>query len=245
VPLDLSGKGTKKIYDDAKLSFSRSDEEPNSETYNRRDLGFDKHAPQEKDVRWMLSLRSLQRIGWDSFLLLLLAYTIVSMPLRLGFEIQADDATYWFELSCDIAFLCDVLLNFRTSYFEDDDTEVFDPKLCALNYLRTWFVLDLISSIPNLGVRPLKVAKIFMVLRLLKITKLIQGGAMENLQDWFQLNRSLFEMIKLLLITASLSHIISCFWACVPLSRLHLPSPAFSMHPPRPRPGTTFQHRHP
>ncbi len=42
----------------------------------------------------------------------------------------------------------DIILNFRTTYVSKSGQVTYEPRLIALNYLRGWFLLDLLAAIP-------------------------------------------------------------------------------------------------
>lgn len=44
--------------------------------------------------------------------------------------------------------LSDILLNFRTTFVSNKGEVVSDSKLIAINYLRGWFVVDLLAALP-------------------------------------------------------------------------------------------------
>lgn len=44
--------------------------------------------------------------------------------------------------------IVDILLNFTTTYVSKSGQVVFEHKLIALNYIRGWFLLDLIAAVP-------------------------------------------------------------------------------------------------
>lgn len=44
--------------------------------------------------------------------------------------------------------LADILLNFRTTYVSRKGEVVSDWRSIALNYLRGWFVVDLLAALP-------------------------------------------------------------------------------------------------
>ena len=48
----------------------------------------------------------------------------------------------------DLFFLTDIVLNFHTSYVGEDGEVITDPKQIRGYYLRTWFVVDLVTSLP-------------------------------------------------------------------------------------------------
>ena len=55
----------------------------------------------------------------------------------------------WFELSVDIAFVCDILINFITAYHDPNrKCLVCSPKRIAMKYLKGYFVLDLVATLP-------------------------------------------------------------------------------------------------
>ena len=51
-------------------------------------------------------------------------------------------------LIVDCMFVLDILLNFRTTYISSSDVLERDPKMLAVNYLKTWFIIDLLAAIP-------------------------------------------------------------------------------------------------
>jgi hypothetical protein len=48
----------------------------------------------------------------------------------------------------DILFLVDVVVSFNTAYFDDNSILVDDRLQIALNYMKSWFVLDVGTSVP-------------------------------------------------------------------------------------------------
>ena len=111
------------------------------------------------------------RFYWDLCMLLLLVANLIILPVAISF-FNDDLSTRWVVFNClsDTIFLIDIVVNFRTGQsvitlqvlprprwplcvsgiMQADNSEqvILDPKLIARDYLRTWFFLDLISSIP-------------------------------------------------------------------------------------------------
>ena len=48
----------------------------------------------------------------------------------------------------DLIFIFDLIVNFYAAFYNKNDELVVDKKLIAKNYLRGWFFLDFIASIP-------------------------------------------------------------------------------------------------
>jgi len=44
-------------------------------------------------------------------------------------------------------FIADILINFRTTYLHNGEV-VSDPRKIAVNYIKTWFLIDAAAAIP-------------------------------------------------------------------------------------------------
>ena len=88
----------------------------------------------------------------------------------------------------DLIFLVDVILMFMTAYYDDDFSIISDRKLIAINYLKTWFTIDILAIIPfeiftnnNKGYNDIvrlarlsRMQKLIKMLRLVRIMKLFK-----------------------------------------------------------------------
>lgn len=45
-------------------------------------------------------------------------------------------------------FMVDIVINFRTTYVNQQDEVVSHPGKIALHYLRGWFIIDMVAAIP-------------------------------------------------------------------------------------------------
>ncbi|XP_059165067.1 potassium/sodium hyperpolarization-activated cyclic nucleotide-gated channel 4-like isoform X1 [Physella acuta] len=100
---------------------------------------------------WVIHPCSNFRFYWDLFMLVLLIANLIVLPVAISFF--KDDLTpQWIVFNCisDTVFFLDIIINFRTGIILNDyaDEIILDPKRIAKHYLKTWFFLDLISSIP-------------------------------------------------------------------------------------------------
>jgi len=89
-----------------------------------------------------------KRLGWDFMILLLLVYTALWVPLRVGFEFDPPTGVKALELVVDLVFLADVVVNFLTSFECENGLMEYRVSAIALRYAKGWFWIDLISSIP-------------------------------------------------------------------------------------------------
>ena len=134
-------------------------------------------------------------------------------------------------------FILDIFLNFRTGYMLEDGTEESGGRKIALMYLQTFFIIDVVSSIPvdrivewssggggdtgNLesiqGAKALKASKVLKVSRVLKLSKLTRllksNQWMERMEDHMTIGRNQIKLVKLLVLTLAIAHINACIWA--------------------------------
>lgn len=88
---------------------------------------------------------------WDWVILLLTFYTAVAVPFNVAFtERESDDYITMVVIDgiVDIVFFVDVILNFHTTFVGPGGEVVSDPKIIRMNYLKTWFIIDLLSCLP-------------------------------------------------------------------------------------------------
>lgn len=84
---------------------------------------------------------------WDWVILFLTLYTTISVPFLVCFAFE-HDAVSVLDLLVDWMFLADIALNFHTTYVGKDGEVIDDLKMIRWNYIRSWFFLDLVSSLP-------------------------------------------------------------------------------------------------
>ncbi|CAH1788036.1 unnamed protein product, partial [Owenia fusiformis] len=106
---------------------------------------------------------------WDWMILLLVLYTAVFTPYVAAFLLNEDEARMKLnqnsatrlqnaktnqadplviiDLIVDVMFIADILINFRTTYVANGEVES-DPQKIAVNYVKSWFLIDAIAAIP-------------------------------------------------------------------------------------------------
>jgi len=178
---------------------------------------------------------SFYRMAWDMMIMLLLGYICVSMPYALGFG--QSDALDTVDRVFDMIFCVDVVLNFRTSYCDRDETIVVDGCQIAKKYLKSWFLLDFVSSVPfdmiTAGIMPnltparlLKIGKIAKVMKLLRISKMLSVLAESELMEKVdekstsRTHQTFVRIMKLVCMAFLVGHWLACFGAAVDTSSL-------------------------
>lgn len=70
-------------------------------------------------------------------------------------------------------FFIDILINFNTTFYNNEGTEMFSRKLIAIKYLTgARFYVDFLSTIPLDEMFPVKSLEIFGILKVLRIQRL-------------------------------------------------------------------------
>lgn len=70
------------------------------------------------------------------------------MPYRVCFI--EETTTEWFIIDTilDALFAMDIIVNFNSAFIDDEGNLVTKRKQITINYLKSWFTLDLIACIP-------------------------------------------------------------------------------------------------
>lgn len=169
------------------------------------------------------------KIFWDSFIGILIIYSCITLPLQVAFESYTHDIqgfyVFVFDYVVDCFFFIDIVLNFNTAYFSTvHDSYITVKKMIAYRYMSTYFLIDLIGTVPidkivdslieNNNLAALRLIKVFRLLRLVKLVKLLDAGYLTIWVDEFRGANAatvmiFFTVMKVLV----LSHFVAClFW---------------------------------
>lgn len=87
---------------------------------------------------------------WDWVILCLTFYTAIMVPYNVAFKNKTseDVSLLVVDSIVDVIFFIDIVLNFHTTFVGPGGEVVSDPKVIRMNYLRSWFVIDLLSCLP-------------------------------------------------------------------------------------------------
>jgi len=177
---------------------------------------------------------STVKIYWESIVLFLLMYTLVVLPLRVGFsasELFEHQAIVAIDLIVDLLFGVDIFITSISAY-ESKQNLVIDQKKILKNYLFSlWFPLDLCAAIPfhliftSLGsgtdnplipVKGVKAAKFLKFMRLIRVLKLMRlhrvWPVFAKLEDNPSLKRNQVRAAKICFVLISAFHFFACIW---------------------------------
>mmetsp|Transcript_9926 Transcript_9926/g.22814 ORF Transcript_9926/g.22814 Transcript_9926/m.22814 type:complete len:504 (-) Transcript_9926:1962-3473(-) len=205
---------------------------------------IEKKAVLNESDAWKINPKNKFRMGWDLFLIMpFLIYMTIAMPFRLCFANDPIIFTpmYWFEFMIDMMFILDMIFNFMTGYYvelEGSEEDLVEYDLCsiAVRYLKTWFLLDLVSGIPfalielmsggGSGAGAFKGAKVLKLLRFLKLGRLLKvekilsnldRDTLDRLEDFLQdqETRSAILLANLGCFMGFVCHLLACGFVVV------------------------------
>ena len=177
------------------------------------------------------------RFAWDILVVLAVLIDLVLVPFKLSFkdkaESEGDSIIGRLDTGLTIFFFLDILLSFHTSFYQDG-TLIFRHKAIAIDYLKGWFIVDIIASFPYQWTssyassspdtddkyyprspfsEPLNLLRFVNLLQGVRVFKLIR--IMEKLMvymDFKPLINGVISLIKLFLMIFYLSHWCACGW---------------------------------
>ena len=126
-------------------------------------------------------------------------------------------------------FCCDVGMNFLTGFIAEGGIEEMDPSLVASNYVRGWFTIDLLSSLPfdvifesgaagaAGGAKLLKAGKAMKILKMARLSKLVKMANATHAEAVEELVASssigfFLTLLKLICVAYFSCHLIACLW---------------------------------
>nr|XP_055059566.1 potassium/sodium hyperpolarization-activated cyclic nucleotide-gated channel 2-like [Misgurnus anguillicaudatus] len=174
--------------------------QPGVNKFSLRMYGSQKEVEKEQERvksagNWIIHPYSDFRFYWDFTMLLFMVGNLIIIPVGITF-FKEETTTPWiiFNVISDTFFLMDLVLNFRTGIIIEDNSDIIlDPSTIKVKYLRTWFIVDFVSSIPvdyiflivekgidsevyktARALRIVRFTKILSLLRLLRLSRLIR-----------------------------------------------------------------------
>jgi len=76
-----------------------------------------------------------RKVIWDIWIALLILYSIIAIPFRIGFQIQSNLDSKIFDYIVDCFFCIDIILNFNTAVIVNEKL-IINRKEIALNYFK-------------------------------------------------------------------------------------------------------------
>ena len=187
--------------------------------------------------KYIIFSNSRYRILWNIMIYILIFYSILLIPLDIGFNKECFIQNYYlpyitlFHLLRDIIFIIDILLVFFTAIHDNKGQYSFDLKKIAFKYIYSTFIFDFIASFPldiilkfdinNCGQTGVDDSKLTLFVGLLRILRLIELNNLIEKSNISYINY--YRLIKLLFVYYYICHTIGSLF--VGISSLCLSKP--------------------
>lgn len=178
--------------------------------------------------RFVINPSSKIKSRFDGYIALCTVLVIVILPLRMGFSIEPNVAWNVYDIIIELSFIADIIVSFFTAYEMSDLVLNTDKSHISARYLKSWFVLDVVSGLPvsmltlNEGFLLLKffkfarIMRLIRVMRVFKITRLLKIMKMTSLYEEKPFSTSeetYIKFLRLSFVVLIFTHITSCFWS--------------------------------
>jgi hypothetical protein len=166
---------------------------------------------------------------WDMVTLILLLYVALFTPVQIAFYGETMSMTRWREWMVifimdrivDAIFIIDIAINFRTAWVDPSGEIEFDQKTAALEYIKSWLFLDVVSCFPFDFIPAPDVSsggyarlpKLIRLLRLAKIAKVLRMSRI--LRRWetsMHIKYGILRLLKFFLLSLVAAHLVACAW---------------------------------
>ncbi|XP_075683334.1 voltage-gated delayed rectifier potassium channel KCNH8 isoform X3 [Rhinoderma darwinii] len=167
-----------------------------------------------KKTKFIILHFSTFKAAWDWLILLATFYVAVTVPYNVSFvdndDLSSTRSTTVSDISVEILFIIDIILNFRTTYVSKSGQVIFKARSICIHYVTTWFVIDLIAALPfdllyAFNVTVVSLVHLLKTIRLLRLLRLLQ-----KLDRYSQ--HSTIVLTLLMSMFALLAHWMACIW---------------------------------
>ncbi|CAL1577903.1 unnamed protein product [Knipowitschia caucasica] len=156
----------------------------------------------------------LFKTTWDWVILILTFYTAIMVPYNVSFKTKQNNVTWLVVDSIvDVIFLVDIVLNFHTTFVGPAGEVISDPKLIRMNYLKTWFVIDLLSCLPYDVINAFEnvdegISSLFSSLKVVRLLRL--GRVARKLDHYIEYGAAV--LVLLVCVFGLAAHWLACIW---------------------------------
>ena len=192
-------------------------------------MRFRKH----KKGSWLLYPEDQNKVSWDLFITFILMISCILTPYNIAFI--DDEPLHWkiINFTIDSLFAIDIIVIFQSCYYDDEFVIVENRWMIAKEYLKSWFIIDLVAILPfdvifksagansvdmirlaRMG-RMYKMIKMAKILRVLKIIKQ-RSQLLKYLSEFLKIGLGFERLFFFAIIFFVLCHILTCIWIITP-----------------------------
>ncbi|XP_014677839.1 PREDICTED: potassium voltage-gated channel subfamily H member 1-like [Priapulus caudatus] len=152
---------------------------------------------------------------WDWVILILTFYTAIMVPYNVAFSTKSMDTVGLLVIDTivDVIFFIDIVLNFHTTFVGPGGEVVSDPKIIRINYVKSWFVIDLLSCLPYDVFNAFDqvdddIGRLFSTLKVVRLLRL--GRVARKLDHYMEYGAAM--LILLVCVFGLVGHWLACIW---------------------------------
>ncbi|ORY50894.1 voltage-gated potassium channel, partial [Rhizoclosmatium globosum] len=181
---------------------------------------------------------------WDALALILLLFTASVTPYETAFlasdGVPVIDILFLINQIVNLVFLFDMFIQMRTP-FRDPETGQFvnNGSTIAWNYIRSWFFIDLMSTIPwellqfistgSTDLTSLRLIRLVRLVRLLKLLRVLRASRkLRQWQVYINIRYASLQLIQVIVMQIFLIHWMACGYRLA--STQQVPTEAFGWH---------------
>ncbi|CAF1130495.1 unnamed protein product [Rotaria sordida] len=241
ISIDQSLKGTSTIVNYFMDLLKPSDNKLAMKLFGSRKGVLKERLRQQRSGHCIIHPCSNFRFYWDLVMLILLITNVIVLPVAIAFFSEDINSARWitFNVVSDAFFLFDIVVNFRTGVLRNDyiDEIILEPRLIALHYIKTWFIVDLLSSLPidylflffdtgdhsggytiartGRAIKVLRLVKLLSLLRLLRLSRLVRY--IHQWEEFLSIASMVMRILNLIALIILLAHWNGCLQFMVPM----------------------------
>uniref|UniRef100_A0A915I0L0 Ion transport domain-containing protein n=1 Tax=Romanomermis culicivorax TaxID=13658 RepID=A0A915I0L0_ROMCU len=124
------------------------------------------------------------------------------------------------DLIVDIMFIVDIIINFRTTYVNENDEVVSHPGKIAIHYFKGWFLIDVVAAIPFdlllFSSQPDETTTLIGLLKTARLLRLVR--VVRKLDRYSEYGAAV--LLLLMATFALIAHWLACIWYAIGATEL-------------------------
>ena len=185
------------------------------------------------NAHWLILPNNPKKQIWDVFIMILLIYTAIFVPIKVSFDALNSTGMFVFDLFVDIFFLTDVVVSFFSIVEDERGNYITSRSQIASRYCKGWFFIDFFTSIPfqiaekvsegnetavggNTKILRLlripRLYKLVKIARLFKLFKLFNTKKVAKVIKMINFSGITIKVLQIMGVVFFINHLIACLW---------------------------------
>lgn len=201
---------------------NKNNNKENTTLYQNVEQDIELYNEMNKLPKYIIHPENKYYLIYQILLFVVILFNSIEVPYRVGFNAEPDASWLFFSVLFDVIFIADIVINFFTAYYRHLDYLESDYKEIRNHYLKSTFVIDVISSIPidlvfylcnfndHMDLKSYRLAKLIRYLKLLRLYKLFI--LFIKFTNEFQLSPNMKKFFTYAYEVIFITNFLSCLW---------------------------------